>query len=81
MVINYKAHKAKSTESHLSDVQTVKKYYATTVKYETYRLSNRSSCYDETVSCYIAKLVKKVKSQIKVLFFNSKDSIKIVGLF
>lgn len=45
----------------------------------TYRLTNHSPKDDDTVSSYIGKLVIKVKSQIKALFFDQKDQILIIG--
>lgn len=77
--LEHKAHKARS-EPKLSVLQTVKKHYALAVDYRTYCLACRSPRYDDTVSSYIAKLFKKVKSQIKAHFFNLCDRISIIGL-
>lgn len=57
----------------------MKKHYALAVDYRKYRLANRSPRYDDTVSSYVAKLVKKIKSQMKAHFFDPKDPIFIIG--
>lgn len=68
-----KALKARSAEPKLPVLQTVKKHYALAVDYRTYRLANRSPRYDDTVSSYVAKLMKKAMSQMKTHFFDPKD--------
>lgn len=49
-------------EAELPVLQTAKKNYAQVLDYRTYQRSDKSPKYDETVSKYMAKLVKKVKS-------------------
>lgn len=48
----------------------MKKNYATALDYLAHRLDNKSTKYDKTVSSYVAKMVKKVKSEIKANFVN-----------
>lgn len=71
--------KARQTEPKLPVLQTVHKLYAVAVDYQTYRLGSRSPRYDDTVLSYVAKLAKKVKSQMKALVFDPTDHISIVG--
>lgn len=74
-----KALWARSDETKLPDLQTVKKHHALVGNYRTYRLANFSSRYNDVVSSSVAKIMKKVKSQIKAHFFDPKDPISIVG--
>lgn len=53
--------------------------YALAVDYRTYRFENHSLRYDKTDSTYIAKIVKKVKSQMKAHLCNPKDRIYLIG--
>lgn len=71
--------KAETKESEPFVLQMVKKHYTQAEHDETYRISNRSLKYDYTVSSYIAKQVKKVKSQMKAYFFVLKDPVSITG--
>lgn len=50
------------TKQALLVLQTVTWNYSREVDYRTYRLADYSFCYDETVSSYTSKIVKKVKS-------------------
>lgn len=59
--LEHMPQKAKKKETKLSVLQTVKKHFALAVNYPTYHLANRSPLFDDTVSSYIAELVKKVK--------------------
>lgn len=79
MVMSRNTHKVKSSEPRHPVRQTVKKQNTFSVGYQTYRLFNRPSWYDKTVSSYVAKLAAKVKSQLKPHFFISRDSISIIG--
>lgn len=74
-----KALKARLAESKLRVLQTMKKPFALAVYNWTNRLSNRLARYDNTLMYYVAKLVKKVKSQMKTHFFDPKYHISIVG--
>lgn len=74
-----KIHKRKLIEPEIPVLQTVEKNYATASDSRTYRQANKSRKYEEYVPSYIAKLIKKVQSQMKAHFFDSKDSISIVG--
>lgn len=57
----------------------MKKIYATALDYRADGFANKSTKYDETVSIYIAKTVKKFKSQIRANFFDPKEPMPIVG--
>lgn len=61
-----------------SVLQTVENNYTEAADYRTYRLANRPSKYEASVSCFIAKLVKKVKSQMEARFFNQKKSFLMI---
>lgn len=80
IVMDRKAHKANSVEPHLPVLQTVGRHCAAVVNYQTYRLSSRSTRYDKTDFSYISKLAKKVKAQVKALFFIPKVSVSIIGI-
>lgn len=75
IVIHHTAHKTNSTEEPLSVLQMTERHYETAIDLWTFCLFKQSSHYDEKISSYIAKLIKKVKMQMKVDFFNSKDPI------
>lgn len=45
----------------------------------TYRLVNKSGKYDKALLACIARIVKKIKSEINAHFFDSKDSISNIG--
>lgn len=79
MVMDHEAHKVKSTASHLFVLETVPEQYEIAIACRTYRLSNQSSRYDETVSSHFAKVAKKITSQMKVHFLNFKHPIFIIG--
>lgn len=70
---------AKNTETKLPLLQTVKEDYALASDHLTHRRANRSPFYYDSVSGYIAMLVKKVKLQMKAHIFDPKDPISIVG--
>lgn len=61
-------------------MQTVKKYYSRAANYCKYRQANQSTCQVETVSSYISKMVKEVKLQTKIHFFDRSDAISIIEL-
>lgn len=65
-------------EHALPALQTVKRHYSRAIEYRTYRLANRSTCYDETVSSKISKMMKNIKSQMKAHFSDPSDSISII---
>lgn len=67
------------TEQMLPSFQTVKRHYSQAVDSRTYCLTIHSTRYDKTVSNYISKRVKKVKSKIKAHFFNTSSPIFIIG--
>lgn len=50
--------KHKTQEPKLSSPQSVKKHYIGQVIFQTYLLANRFAMYDDTVSNYIAEVVK-----------------------
>lgn len=68
----------KTLKPQLPVLQTAKKHYNLAVDYQTYRRSARSTHYDDTVFSYIAKSVKKVKSQMRVHCFDPKNRIPII---
>lgn len=53
--------------------------YASTINHHNYRLASKSTKYDKTVSSYIAKIIKKVNSQMKAQFCDWKDLISFIG--
>lgn len=59
----YKTKKGRLREVTLSFLQTIKEHYIVTVDYRTNSVSNCFPRYDDTILGYVAKLVKKVKSQ------------------
>lgn len=65
-------HKEKPIRPELPVIYAVKKNYATAPDYDIYRLTNKSTKQDETVSSYIAKMIKKFKSAMKAYFFDPK---------
>lgn len=69
----YKAQKAKLRDVTIPVLKTTKKHYMAAIAYRTYRLASLSPRYDNTVSSHVAKLFKKVKSQMKAHFFDPKD--------
>lgn len=79
MIMGHTAHKAKSTELHLHVLQLVKKHFATSVDYRTYRLSDRFLRFEKTVSSCVARLVGKIKLQGKAYSFNPKDTNAVTG--
>lgn len=73
------AHTPKLSEIKEPVLQKAKKNYVTELDYRTYRLANKSSKLDETVSSYIDKLVKTVKRQMMAHLFEPMDTISIFG--
>lgn len=71
--------KAKTEEPELSNLQTVKKHYTQSVDYRTYKFANLSPKCEDTLSTYIAKLVKKAKYYKKENFFDPRDLIPTVS--
>lgn len=59
-------------------LQTAQSLYVRAVDYHVYRLANCSTCYDKTVSSYIAKIVETVKLQMKAHFLDHIDTILII---
>lgn len=72
--------RSRSTELGLPWIQAMKKHITLAGDYRTWRLADRSRCYDETVSSYIAKLMKMTKLQLRLHFFDSKKSVFIIIL-
>lgn len=70
----------KSVEAGIFVLQAVKKNYAKDLDCCKYCFANRSLKYDHTASSYIAKIVEKLKSQMKEHFFDPKDLISTIGL-
>lgn len=60
-------------------LENFKRDYSLTVGHRAYRLANRSTCYDETMSSYIFKVVKEIKSKKKAHFFDPSNSISLIG--
>lgn len=73
-----KIRKEKRVEAELPVFQTEKKYYAQAHDYQMYHLTSKSLKYNGTVSSYIAKLIKKVKSNMKEHFFDTKVRVCII---
>lgn len=59
-------------------LQTVKREYSRAVDYRPYHLVNRFACYNKTMSSYIFKMVKPVKSQKKEHFLYPSNRIPII---
>lgn len=78
MLNTFKVAKRKTADPQLLVLQVVKKHYTFTKDYRKYRLSDRSPRYNDTVSRYIAKLVKKAMSQMKAYFSDPKDPIFVI---
>lgn len=66
-------------EAELFILQTVKEKYAQAIDYRTYRITNKSPKYDDTVFRYIAKWVKKFKSQMRTHYFDPGEPILIIN--
>lgn len=79
MVGDYEAHKVGFLRLHLPVLKTVTKHYALALDYRTHHLSNRTSCFDKTVSSYNAALAKNAKSQMKAHSFNLSNLICVIG--
>lgn len=75
-----KVRQEERVEAELPVLQKVKKNYARELDYGTYRLTKSSPNCNETVSSYITKPVKTVRSQVKAHIFDKKDSISIMDL-
>lgn len=67
------------TELALQILQTITRHYIRVVDFRIYQLAIRSARYDNAVSCYIAKTVKKVESQMKAHFFDPDGPFSIIG--
>lgn len=59
--------------------QMVTNSYAQALDFRAYRPTNESSKYNKMVSNNIAKLVKKVTSQMSEHFFHAKDPVSVIG--
>lgn len=68
----YTYKKAETEETEISVIQMVEKQYIRAVDYRTYGLAKRSPKNDYTVSGYVSKLIKKMKTKMKALFFTEK---------
>lgn len=53
--------------------------FAKAVSYRTYRLKDKSQWYNSKISSKVAKLAKKVRSQLKKTDFDEMDSISILA--
>lgn len=73
-----KIHKYKPMKLQLSDLQTVKKNCEAVLEYRSDQIVDKSKKNDGTVFSYIAKLINKVKSQMKAHSVGPKDPINIV---
>lgn len=67
------------TEPVLLILKKVKRHYFQAVDYRTWQLAISSTRYDNTVSSYITKMMKKVKLQLKAHLASPSDSILIIG--
>lgn len=77
--LEQKIWKEKQEKQELPVFQTVSKYYAQADEYRESRSANPAAKYDDTVTCRIAKLMKKIKPRLKTHFFASKESLSIMG--
>lgn len=75
-----KKYQEKLVEPEVSVSQTVKKNYATKLDYPIYPRAELWTKYNETVSSYIAEMVRKDKSQMKAHLIDSNDLISIIWL-
>lgn len=68
-----------TTEPNLPVHQTVKLGYVRAIDYRTYFLNNGSPRYDDSVSHYIPKILKKIRSQMKTHTFDPASPISVLG--
>lgn len=60
---------------------TMTRFGIRAVDYRTFQLTNYSARYDETVSCYITKIVKNVEMEMKAHFLDPSSLISIIGFY
>lgn len=64
-----------TSEQALPVLQTERRHYSRAAGYRTFRISNFSTRYRETLSSYSSQRVKKIESQMKKYFFDSSDPL------
>lgn len=71
-ILKCKARVAMFGSITLPILQTVQKHYTAAIDYPTYRLASRYQRYDNAVSSYVTKRIKKAKLQMTVHFLIRK---------